>query len=80
MIRTTAGQIHVSSYTKIDIKEIARYFGAPKSTFSSELIDYPIDLNTDKLAEFALSTADPKEAIAGLLDAFTEIVAMDANS
>lgn len=43
MIRTTAGQIHVSSYTKIDLEAIASHFGAPKSVLPSELIDYPID-------------------------------------
>lgn len=80
MIRTTAGQIAASSYGVIDIHEIAQFFDAPTGANVIDLINYPIDLNTHRLAEFALSTSDPKVAIAGLLDAFTEIVAMDANS
>ena len=77
MIRTTAGQIAASSYGVIDIHEIAQFCDAPTGADVIDLIDYPIDLNTRKLAEFALSTADPKTAIAGLLDAFVEIVALE---
>lgn len=58
----------------------AAFFDAPTGASVIDLIDYPIDLNTHKLAEFALSTTDPKTAISGLLDAFTEIVAMENQS
>lgn len=80
MIRTTAGQISASSYGVIDTKEIADFFGAPQSASIIDLIDYPIDLDTHKLARFALSNSEQAATISGLLDAFVEIVAMENQS
>ena len=79
MIRTTAGQISASSYGVIDTKEIALFFGASQTASIIDLIDYPIDLDTHKLAEFALSLPDNQAAtITGLLDAIIGIVAIES--
>jgi|688.fasta_scaffold555934_1 hypothetical protein len=78
MIRTTAGQISASSYGVIDIKKIALFFGASQTALIIDLIDYPIDLDTHKLAMFALCNRDQSVAITGLLDAVIEIVAIES--
>jgi hypothetical protein len=78
MIRTTAGQISASSYGVIDTKEIALFFGASQTALIIDLIDYPIDLDTHKLARFALCTRNQLATITGLLDAIIEIVAIES--
>ena len=77
MIRTTAGQISASSYGVIDTKEIALFFGASQTASIIDLIDYPIDLDTHKLARFALFD-NQAATITGLLDAIIEIVAIES--
>ena len=77
VIRATAGQISASSYGVIDIKKIALFFGASQTASIIELIDYPIDLDTHKLARFALSD-NQAATITGLLDAIIEIVAIES--
>jgi hypothetical protein len=78
VIRTTAGQISASSYGVIDTKEIALFFGASQTASIIDLIDYPIDLDTHKLARFALSDSNQAATITGLLDAIIEIVAIES--
>ena len=78
VIRATAGQISASSYGVIDIKKIALFFGASQAASTIDLIDYPIDLDTHKLARFALSNSNQAATITGLLDAVIEIVVIES--